>query len=391
MGDQKLSSGCVKTVLHITTGFTPNIGGLETHLDDLCDFLVKRNYRVYVITPQPTITKVLGDRIEKRGNLIVHRIYWFGHLFYRLDSHPLLKFLYFAPMQLIWSLFFILKHYKEIDVIHAHGVISAFVAKVLGMFFKKRRVATIHTLYNLDKNPTLVKMLRMVLPSFDVILTLTTKSKEELTSIGLPDEKIKIFTHWVNQEVFRPLDKIQCKQKNGWSDKFIVLYVGRLVEIKGVRLLLEVAKEFGSITNKCFAFIGEGPLAEEIEMVSRQHSNIIYLGKIAKKHLPIYYNAADVVIMPALYAEPFGRVLLEAFSCGIPVIASNKGGIPEVLDSSTGVFVEPNSDEIRKKVKHLYTNRNELLQMAENCRRFAEMRYSEHNAKIIEESYVMVQ
>jgi len=281
-----------------------------------------------------------------------------------------------------------LRHHKEIEVIHAHGVISAFVSKAPAKLFKKRLVASIHTLYDLDKNPVLTKTLKIVLSSSDVVLTLTNKSKEELTRIGLDDKKIKVFTHWVNQEVFRPLDKIECKRKNGCGDKFLVLFVGRLVEIKGVRLLLEVAKEFNDTNNLCFAFVGEGPLVEEIKAASRERKNILYWGNIDKRYLPICYNAADVVIVPSLYNEPFGRVLLEALSCGIPVIASNRGGIPEVLNPHAGVVVEPNVEEIKEKIKYLYENQDKLSQMAKYCRRFAELQYSERNAKIIEESYV---
>ncbi|WP_309493603.1 glycosyltransferase family 4 protein [Candidatus Hecatella orcuttiae] len=380
------SNTFLKTILFITTGFRPNIGGLETHLDDLCNYLIKRNYRVYVIAPQPTITKVLGERIERKSNLEIHRVYLFGHLFYKLESYPQLKFLYFAPMLLIYSLFFMLKYHKKIDVIHAHGIISAFIVKILVKFFKKRTIISLHTIYNVDKKPILIKMLKTILNSFNTILTLSNRSKKELTYIGLDNKKIKVFTHWVNQEVFKPLDKIWCKRKLGWNDKFIVLFVGRLVEIKGVRLLIDIAKEFSCEKNVYFVFIGEGPLVKDM-LRSNFYKNVIYLGNVGEKHLAICYNAADLVVVPSIYDEPFGRVLPEALSCGTPVIATNRSGISEILEPSVSVLVEPDVDKIKSQIIYFFKNRNELLQMSKNCRKFAEMLFSERNAKIIEESY----
>ena len=80
-----------KGILIITPAFRPNIGGVESYLDDLCDYLVKREHRVYVIAYQPITTKAKGLNFEKDRTLEIIRMPWFGHnLFHKLEKYPFL-------------------------------------------------------------------------------------------------------------------------------------------------------------------------------------------------------------------------------------------------------------------------------------------------------------
>jgi glycosyltransferase involved in cell wall biosynthesis len=135
-------------------------------------------------------------------------------------------------------------------------------------------------------------------------------------------------------------------------------------------------------------FVGDGPLANEVKAASNNFGNVIFVGKVENRELNTYYNAADLVIVPSLYEEGFGRVVLEALSCGTPVMASNRGGIPEALNQSVGMLVEPSVSEIEEKIHHLYVYREDLVGLARRCREYADERFSERNAKVIEESYL---
>ena len=375
-------------ILMITPFFSPNIGGAETHLDDLCDYLRKIGHRVFVITYQPLTTKVKAPKFERQQNVEIRRIGWFGYnLFHKLEPYPLLEFIYLTPMLLVYSLLFFFRYRNDVDVIHAHGLNAAFVAKVLAGLFRKRAVVSIHAIYDLPKRPMLARLMRDTLSSFDVVLTLAVRSKMELIRIGLDSRRIRVFTYWVDQTVFRPMNKVECGKELALEGKFVVLFVGRLIKIKGVRLLIRVAKRFREIESVHFVFIGDGPLANDVKSASETHKNVTYAGVIDNKELNVYYSAADIVIVPSLYEEGFGRVILEALSCGIPVIASNKGGIPEALDPSVGVLIEPTTYDIERTVKSFYDNSGELLKLAMNCREYAEEHFGEKNGRIIEENY----
>jgi glycosyltransferase involved in cell wall biosynthesis len=80
-------------------------------------------------------------------------------------------------------------------------------------------------------------------------------------------------------------------------------------------------------------------------------------------------------------------VIIESLSCGTPVIATNKGGIPEAMNSSVGMLVEPTVESLRRSILHFYEHRDELLRMSSNCRPFALSRFSESNAKAIADEY----
>jgi len=368
--------------------FSPNVGGVETHLDDLCAYLQKREHRVFVVTYQPLTSRVKAPRFETRQNLEVRRIEWLGYnLFHRLEPYPLLEFIYLTPVLLVYSLLFLFRYRNTVDVIHAHGLNAAFVAKMLAGLFRKRAVVSIHAIYNLSKKPMLARLMKISLFTFDTVLTLANRSKAELLKIGLVNAKVKVFTHWVDQEALRPMDKGACKKELGLKGKFVVLFVGRLIEIKGVNLLLEVAMRVADIKDLLFVFVGDGPLANEVKDMSDSFSNVFYVGKVEKETLILYYNAADVVIAPSLYEEGFGRVILEALSCGTPVIASNKGGVPEALDESVGILIEPKIDEIKRAIESLYAHSEKLENLRRNCRTYAENRFSENNAKVIENAY----
>ncbi len=378
-----------KKILLLTPFFSPNVGGVETHFDDLCEYLCKKNHKVFVITYQPLTTKTSGKKLEKRENIEIHRIKWFGYnWFNKLESYPILEWLYLSPGIFIHSFLFLLKNRKRIDVIHTQGYIASLVGKILALFFKVRTVASIHTVYDLDKKPLLGKIFSWILGSFDKILVVSEGARRELLPYGLDQKKIEIFTYWANQDKFRPLDKEMCKKKVGWQNKFVVLFVGRLIKIKGAHVLIEAAKKINKDIN--FAFIVTGTRKDFLEIVGQRklEANIIYVGKVDYSILNLYYTAADILAVPSQYNEGFARVNLEAMLCGTPVIASNKGCLPEIINSKVGELVDPpTADEFAKRINYWHANYEKLRELSNNCQGYARKRFSEDNAKLIEKSY----
>lgn len=373
-------------ILIISPFFKPNMGGVETHLSDLCEYLSKQNHNVYVITYQPLTTKARGLSKEIDGNLRIRRLKWFGfNLFHKLEKYPVLQFLYLTPWLFIYSFCYMVVNSKKIDIIHAHGFTGSLIAKVLKIVFKKRIVASTHAIYNLKEDSSLSKRIHWILKSFDSILTLSKQSKQELMNIGISENKIKVYTYWIDLGKFSPVSIESLRQKLNWDDKFAVLFVGRFIPIKGMGLLIECAKKFSN--NVIFAFIGDGPMAESLKNECSKNKNTVFIGKIPNDMLPEYYSAADVFAVPSLYEEGFGRVIIESIACGTPVIASNKGGIPEAVDSSVGILIEPNADNFARSIQKLIDNPEMLEKMKKNCRKYALEKFSILNAKLIEDSY----
>lgn len=374
-------------VLILTPFYEPNIGGVETHLKDLTDYLSGSDkYTVYVLTYQPITTKAKGAYFERFGNIYIIRIPWVGfNLFHKLEPYPVLEFLYITPWLFLWTFIFLLFKGKCINVIHAHGFNASFITRLLVKVFNKRFIASTHTIYTMDENSLMARMVRWTLDSANRILALAEASKRELVKIGLNPEGIETYTYWVNQEIFKPIEKDEAKKKIGWEKMFVVLFVGRFIEVKGVDILIEVAKDMDK--DIYFAFAGDGPMSASIKKASESLGNVMFLGKISNLSLPIYYSAADILCVPSKYREGVSRVILEALSCGTPVVASNRGGIPEAIDDTVGILIEPTVDNLRREIESLYQMPERLLKMQGQCREYAITRFSKKNAESIVRAY----
>jgi glycosyltransferase involved in cell wall biosynthesis len=140
-------------------------------------------------------------------------------------------------------------------------------------------------------------------------------------------------------------------------DEFNVLYVGRLVERKGVTYLIDAAKKMKDCV---FHIVGNGPEKGSLIKQADGYDNIIFHGKIPDENLLELYSIADVFVLPAIVdsrgdTEGLGVVLIEAMRSGVPCIASNVGGIRDIIQhEKTGLLVnQKNSEEIVDAIKRI--------------------------------------
>lgn len=383
-----------KRVLMISPFTRPNQGGVEAHLDKLINFLKKKNIFVYLITYQPLMTNARGMSVEEGENYIIYRLNWFGRgWFDTIERCFPLTFLYLVPGILFKSTSFYSKNWKEIDAIHAHGFVAAFIAKVLKLIHPVRTVVSTHAVYSLEKRKILASLIRWILSSFDVILAVGEVSKKELIGIGLNKSKVKVHPNWIDIHVFRPYDKLSSRRIfNLPLNKFTVLFVGRLVVKKGIITLIKVAEKVSQDIH--FVVVGAGG-AELLKVVkaSRTLKNFTFIDKLPQrteekqKKLAQYYSSADVFVLPSQYPEGFASVILEGIACGTPIIATNMGCVPQIIDKSVGVLINPTEANLKKQTEYFYRHKDELAKKAKNCRLYALENFSEKNAKVIERSY----
>jgi len=81
-----------------------------------------------------------------------------------------------------------------------------------------------------------------------------------------------------------------------------------------------------------------------------------------------YYQAADILVVPSQYDEAFGKVVIEALSCGTPVIGTNRGAMPNIITASVGRVVEPTVENIKREIEYLYYHPEVLSGLTKNCR-----------------------
>jgi len=222
---------------------------------------------------------------------------------------------------------------------------------------------------------------------FDSILALSERSKRDVVGVGVPEGKVAIYTHWVDQSLFRPpFDKNKIRRKLGFKkDSFIVLFVGRLTKRKGVEVLLKVAEKCPEDIE--FVFVGVGPLEDKIRTATKKLGNVKLIGKVPVENLVNYYGAADLVAAPPQYDEGFSRVVLESLSCGTPVLAADRGCLVEMVDGSVGRLTHPDVEHLYEQIMYFHENRDELTKLAAECRNHAEEKYGERNAELIVKTY----
>lgn len=365
-----------KEILITSLGFFPNIGGLETHLSDLVTEVAKNKIKCHVLTYQPLTTDIHAKYYEKSKSISIIRLPKFGRFFYNLTNTPFLEFLYLFPGMFLSIPIILLKNPK-IKTIHSHGLICGIASVMWSKIFNKKVITTTHSNYTFSNNSVFTIVSKIMFRHSDIILCLSNFSKNEVVQLGIDQNKIHVFRYWIDLETFKPSK--EAKRVLSW-DGFNLLFVGRLVKEKGIFELLDAKKQLNKKIN--VHFIGTGPL----ESIVKASGNRFH-GKISQNYIANYYSAADLVIVPSVHDEGYGRVILESLACGTPVVASNRGGISEALDTKCGIKINISPQQIAKTVNYLYDHPIELKKLKSSCRKYAIQNYSSSNASVIINEY----
>ena len=158
---------------------------------------------------------------------------------------------------------------------------------------------------------------------------------KRLGDLGGDREKIFFFRNGVDLERFKPEEKELARQKLGLPDRPTILSVGHLVELKGHHIAVEALRLLPDET--CLIIVGSGPerealehLAARLDLSHREH----FVGQIPNEELKWLLSAADALALCSS-REGWPNVLLESLACGTPVIATNVGGVPEIVTTLT--------------------------------------------------------
>ncbi len=180
------------------------------------------------------------------------------------------------------------------------------------------------------------------------------------------------------------------------SDRFTVLYVGQFVSWKGVYNLVYAGKILKEAKRDVqFVLVGSGAQNETLQKLIRYaalEDCFVFGDSIPYHNLERLYQLADVFVLPSLpsmaWQEQFGMVLAEAMACGVPVLASNTGSIPEVVGDAGLLFPPGNFWELAEKLKYLMENRGILNELREKVRKRAVEKFdAQKNAEKILEVY----
>jgi teichuronic acid biosynthesis glycosyltransferase TuaC len=179
----------------------------------------------------------------------------------------------------------------------------------------------------------------------NAIVSVAPYLKDKLVEHGIAADKVSVVYNGVDSEVFRPRDPLSARAELGLAaQQRTVLFVGRLDRDKGFAELLSAEVIAACERNGAqIAIIGEGAYGASLHQQVAARSlqdRVRLLGLMNPAQIATWMGAADCLCLPS-YHEGQPNVILEALSCGLPVVATRVGGIPEVVGPHNGVLVEP--------------------------------------------------
>lgn len=209
-----------------------------------------------------------------------------------------------------------------------------------------------------------------------LVICVSSDMKKKVDSMAEGRANSTIFYSGVDTNVFYRSENSRINYRNrfGFSEnEFVILFVGRLTERKGIYLLL---KAFASLLTKKpsarLLLVGNMIEKRKFQRAMHRHgfeNRIILVDGVAHNEIPGYMNAADVFVLPSLM-EGLPNVVMEACSCECPVIASAVGGIPELIDDQkTGLLLKHDySKELTAKLEFIMDNRDAAIDMGKKAR-----------------------
>ncbi|QSV44857.1 glycosyltransferase [Geobacter benzoatilyticus] len=202
----------------------------------------------------------------------------------------------------------------------------------------------------------------------DYFIALTEFSRRIFIDAGFPHDKVVVKPNFSNSEPY----------KDYTSNRSGAIFVGRLSEEKGIENLMEAWSEI----TLPLKIVGDGPLRNKLQAVAPK--NVVFMGKMDSEQVLREMQSAEFLIVPSVWYEGFPMVIVEAFSAGLPVLASRLGGMAEIVkDGVTGLHFNSNDIiDLRAKIEWAFANNSSMKEMgARAYQTFCEKYTADENYK----------
>lgn len=258
---------------------------------------------------------------------------------------------------------------RKVDVVHTHWIVpQGFIGAIIYKFFKKPHILTVHAadVFTLKKIPFGKFFARFIVMNSTKIFVVSNYVSRSLCSM-LPESaiseynnKLKILPMGVNTEIYRKTPDLEERTCSS-EEKFIILFIGRLSEKKGVIHLLEAMVELKSFSERIRLIIcGDGPLRQDLEELAKQHelNEIVeFKGFISDTQKIEYLAMADALVVPSIImdsgeTEGLPVVILEGLAAGKVVVASNVSGASDAIQNGCNGFLveQKKPEQIAEKI-----------------------------------------
>ena len=317
----------------------PTYGGSGVVATELGKSLAMRGHKVHFITyalPM-RLTGIGQTESEYLDNIFYHEV--------EMSTYPLFEFPLYSMA--LTSKMVEVARFEKLDIIHAHYAIPHATSAVLAKQILNDGVKIITTLHGTDI--TLVGLE----PSFEPLMKFSIESSDGVTAVSkfLRDEtaenygvekEIEVIPNFIDTDIFRPVDSRNLKRLLAPNGEKLLIHISNFREVKRVKDAIKAFKIILDAGVKAkFILVGDGPDRGECQVLARElgiWQQTRFLGK--QSELTSILSASDLFLIPS-GNESFGLSALEAMACGVPVLSSDVGGLPEVnVDGETGYIVK---------------------------------------------------
>ncbi|KAL0640835.1 Phosphatidylinositol N-acetylglucosaminyltransferase GPI3 subunit [Maublancomyces gigas] len=315
--------------------FYPQPGGVESHMYQLATKLIDRGHKVIIITHSYKTRH--GVRYLTNG-LKVYYVPFF--VIYRESTLPT-----------VFSFFPIFRNIlirEKIEIVHGHASLSSLCheailhARTMGL----RTCFTDHSLFGFADAASILtnKLLKFTLSDVDHVICVSHTCKENtVLRAALDPSMVSVIPNAVVAENFKPDPTAASKSH------ITIVVISRLFYNKGTDLLVAAIPRICELHPSVhFIIAGSGPKAIDLEQMLEKHmlqDRVQMLGPVRHEEVRDVMVRGHIYLHPSL-TEAFGTVLVEAASCGLYVVCTRVGGIPEVLPSHMTVFARPEEDDL---------------------------------------------
>ncbi len=323
-------------ILMLSWEYPPRVvGGISRVVHDLSHKLVNEGHEVTVVTYKdgnvPYIEDDNGVKVYRVDNFMI-------------SSNNLIDWTMQLNFNMIAKTGEIIAEKGNFDVIHAHDWLVAYAAKTLKTAYNIPLVSTIHATEAgrnsgiRDEQQRYINDTEWMLTyeSSEVIVNSNYMRSELQRLFGLPYEKINVIPNGVNLNMYDGIEKdYDFRRKYAMDNEKIILFMGRLVYEKGIQTLISaMPKILNHYHDAKLLIAGKGGMIDELRNQVNYlglGNKVYFTGYLGSKDVQKMYKCADVSVFPSTY-EPFGIVALEAMLSGTPVVASDVGGLNEIID-----------------------------------------------------------
>ncbi len=356
------------------------VGGAGVHVSELARALTRLDHEVHLFTRH-----VAGQKdYEQQDGVFLHRCTFDPHLDFTRETWNMCRSFehhFFTACALV----------GEFDVVHAHDWLTAEVLSLIRRKCGAKRMLTMHSteygrcgnkIHSGQSEAVRHREWQGIFVAERVICVSKALQDEIVWHYSAPMDKCRVIYNGIRPEAFDfPCDPGEIKASIGVHPMApMILFAGRVVYQKGVDILIDaIPYVLNHVPTAMFVFAGDGEMRWDLENATKTRGlehNTRWLGKVPREPLRSLIKSCDAVCVPSRN-EPFGIVILEAWSAYKPVVATVIGGPGEfVTHDRTGFSISPNSDSVAWGVGHIFANFEHAREMGENGRREVEKRFT---------------